>query len=83
MDPATVTHTGTDLAPITPNDTEDLPQLARAVRCRGDGTSGSLRITTPAGNVRDTYISAGEKLEVQAVRVHSTGTAATNLEAII
>lgn len=72
-----------DLVPISPDDDNDLATPARAIRCRPDGTAGTLRITTAEGEVRDTYIDAGELLPIQAVRVHDTGTAATDLEAMI
>ena len=74
------TFTARDLPPVTPSDTVDLPVTARAIRCKGTG--GTLRITTGAGFVRDTSISTGENLIVQVVRVHSTGTTATGLEAM-
>lgn len=74
---------GIDLVPITPDDDENLATTARAVRCRPDGNAGALRITTTAGNVRNTYIAAGEMLIVSVTRVHDTGTDATNLEAVI
>lgn len=72
-----------DLPPIAPNDNENLPKSARAIRCRGDGTAGTVRVTTAVGEVRDTYIMAGEMLIVQVMRVHATGTTATGLEAIV
>lgn len=72
-----------DLVPITPNNDADLPTPARAIRCRGDGTAGTVRITTLTGQVRNTYIAAGETLLVVAFRVHATGTSATGLEAYI
>jgi hypothetical protein len=74
------TFTARDLPPITPSDSTDLPVAARAIRCIGTG--GTLRITTGAGAVRNTIIATGEKLECQVVRVHSTGTTATGLEAM-
>ncbi|WP_165799462.1 spike base protein, RCAP_Rcc01079 family [Sphingomonas oleivorans] len=72
-----------DLVPIVPNDGTDLPARARGIRCRPDGVAGTLRITTEAGQVRNSYISAGELLPVGVLRVHASGTAATNLEALI
>lgn len=77
------TGPGVDLVPVTPSDTVDLVTPARALRCRPDGTAGTLRITTVAGEVRNTYIDAGEYFLVQVKRVHATGTAATNIEAVI
>jgi len=74
---------GGDLVPITPDNANDLPFPARAIRLPANGTAGTLRITTSAGNVRDTYIAAGEMLTVAVTRVHLTGTAATPLEALV
>lgn len=74
---------GTDLVPIAPSDTEDLLVTARAIRCRPDGTGGTIRLVTYSGQLRNTYIAAGETLLVLASRVHATGTAATGLEAYI
>lgn len=74
------TFTARDLVPITPNDNADLAIHARAIRCAGTG--GTLRIVTGAGNLRNTTIATGEILLVQAVRVHSSGTTATSLEAM-
>lgn len=73
--------TALDLVPVTPDDNEDLALSARAIRCVGTG--GTLRITTTSGQVRNTSISDGEVLLVQTNRVHSTGTTATNLEAML
>ena len=72
-----------DLVPITPNDSTDLVTAARAIRCQPTGSAGTLRITTQAGEVRNTSIAAGEVLTVVVVRVHATGTTATSLEAMI
>jgi hypothetical protein len=74
---------GSDIVPVTPSDTVNLPQPARVIRCRPDGAAGTLRITTVAGQVRNTYIAAGGELLIATLRVHATGTTATNLEAII
>jgi hypothetical protein len=72
-----------DIVPLTPNDATDLAVAARAIRCDPTGVGGTLRITTLKGEVRNTHIAAGELLIVGAKRVHSTGTAATLLEALI
>lgn len=81
--PFGITSVASDLVPITPDDDNDLARPARAIRCKGNGAAGTLRITTHAGEVRNTYIDAGETLDVVAKRVHATGTSATGLEAII
>lgn len=72
-----------DLIPIVPNDSTDLAVTARAIRCRPDGAAGTLRFTAWTGEVRNTAIAAGELLPVPASRVHSSGTTATGLEAVI
>lgn len=77
------TSVAMDLVPITPNDSVDLATTARAIRCRPDGAAGTLRVTTWQGVVRNTYIEAGGVLGCAVSRVHSTGTTATNLEAML
>ena len=74
---------GADLVPIVPSDTVDLPVSARSIRCRPDGQPGTLRYVAHSGELRNTYIAAGETLRVIARRVHATGTAATLLEAYL
>ena len=71
----------TDLIPITPDNDADLPRTARAIRCTT--ATGTLRITTLRGEVRNTVIGFGEILPVAATRVHATGTTATGLEALV
>ena len=68
-----------DLIPVTPNDSADLATYARALRI---GAGGTLRITTAAGNVRNTNVIANEVLQVSVRRVHATGTTATGIEAM-
>jgi hypothetical protein len=70
----------TDIVPITPNDSTDLAIGVRAIRAT---VAGTLRITTYAGNVRNTRIAADEVLQVYAVRVHAAGTTATGLEGLV
>lgn len=72
-----------DLVPIVPNDSTDLARTARAIRCQPTGTAGTLRYVSFAGEIRNTSIDVGESLPVIAIRVHSTGTTATGLEAMI
>lgn len=80
----TSTDPGLDVMPVTPSDSIDLPKMARAIRCKPvTGAPGTLRVTTRAGEVRDTEIGAGELFMVQIVRVHATGTTATGLEAVV
>ena len=72
--------TGRDLVPVTPSDTVDLAIPARALRIGGGGT---LRFTSLAGVVRNTDVSDSELFLVGVLRVHSTGTTATDIEAVL
>lgn len=74
------TFVAVDIVPVTPSDTVDLPDHARAIRAE---TGGTLRITTFKGNVRDTHIAHGELLLVYASRIHATGTSANGIEALL
>ena len=74
------TFTALDLVPVTPSDSADLAVPARALRI---GAGGTLRITTYTGEVRNTNVEDGEVLLVFCIRVHSTGTSATDIEAMI
>jgi mannose-6-phosphate isomerase class I len=73
----------TDLVPIEPSDSVDLPFLARSIRCRSDGAAGTIRFVSFGGVLRNSHIGAGEVLLVAASRVHATGTTATLLEAMV
>lgn len=77
------TNVGSDLVPVAPSNSENLPTAGRAIRCRPDGTGGALKIVTNAGVERTTYIAPGETLWVAVIKVFLTGTAATNLEVYI
>lgn len=68
------------------SDTVDLPAPVRAIEClpaAGGGAAGTLRVTTPAGQVRNTYIEPGQLRPIPAVRVHNSGTTATGLEGFV
>ena len=75
--------TGGDLIPVTPNDSTDLATAGRAIRCRPDGTAGTLRFRNAAGTQRDTAIAVGELLLVGVSRIHATGTTAAGLEILV
>ena len=75
--------TGGDLISVTPNDSTDLATAGRAIRCRPDGTAGTLRFRNAAGTQRDTAIAVGELLLVGVSRIHATGTTATGLEILV
>lgn len=76
-------NVASDLVPVTPNDSTDLAEPGRAIRCRPDGAAGTLRFSTNTNVVRNTYIDAGEIILVAVNRVHATGTTATNLEVLV
>lgn len=81
---ATATITAQDLVPVVPSDAVDLPISARYLRCKPlSGGGGTLRVTTAAGQVRNTEIAAGGVLMLEVARVHETGTTATGLEAAL
>lgn len=72
-----------DIVPVTTemkSNSVNLTTPGRAIRCRGDGAGGALKITTGAGSDVATYIASGETLVVDVIRIWTTGTAATNLE---
>lgn len=71
---------GRDLVPVTPNDTVDLTQYARALRI---GAAGTLRFTSLDGIIRNTTVAAGEITAFGAIRVHSSGTTASGIEAVL
>jgi hypothetical protein len=62
---------GDDIVPIVPNDAADLPTAVRALRAE---SSGTIRITTRSGNIRDIKFKAGELRPILTVRVWATGT---------
>lgn len=67
-------------AAITPNDSTDLANFTRAIYVGG---AGNIKIDTVNGEtVTLNGATAGSVLAVQARRVHSTGTSATNLVAL-
>lgn len=74
---------GADLVPVVPNDSTDLATAGRAIRCRSDGTGGTIRFVANSGVLRNSYIAPGETIWTPAIRIHSTGTTATNLEVYI
>lgn len=69
-----------DIVPVDPSDTVDLVDMSRAIRASGAGT---IRVTTYRGQVRNTYLAAGELLPLCVIRIHDTGTTATGIEALI
>jgi hypothetical protein len=80
---------GDDVYSVSPNDSTDLPTAARGIRCAGAGvvivnTRGGSSINAPAsGNPRTMNFAAGETRYVRIIRVLSTNTTATGIEAIV
>jgi hypothetical protein len=78
MDPATYGANGA--AVITKSDTANLPTGARQIWVGG---AGDVKIDTISGDaVTFVAVPAGTLLPVQAKKVYSTGTTATNLVAL-
>jgi hypothetical protein len=74
-----ITAPARDIVLVAPNDSTDLPTPGRSIVCGGSGT---LRVTTRDGNVRDipaSLVSAGVPMPLQVMRVHNSGTTATEI----
>ena len=69
----------TDLVPIVPSDTTDLPEACWAIYVN---TSGDIRIKTLRGTVVTLSAVPVGVLPVGAARVYTTGTTATALLAV-
>ena len=73
-----------DLVPVDVSGGDQvLSPPARALRCKPDGTAGTVTIVTLNGEVRPTAITVGEILPVNFSQVNQSGTAATGLEGMI
>jgi len=70
----------TDLMPVTPSDTTDLPKVALALYVQ---TGGSLSFITQTGQVRTVTVTDFSILPVGTRRVQATGTTATNIHAFM
>ncbi len=66
---------------IVPNDGADLEKVTRAVHV---GTGGAVRVTLKSGAIVTFFgLGAGALLPIRASRVHSTGTTASDLVALL
>lgn len=74
---------GADLVPIVANDATTFATPYRALRCKPDGTAGTLKVDTTAGTTRTTSIALGETLLLGVTRVYLTGTSAAGLEGYV
>ena len=67
-------------AAVTPNDSSDLTNTARALYVGG---TGNVKVDTAAGDtVTFSSVPAGAIIPVRVKRVYSTGTTATNIVAL-
>lgn len=75
------TQTAKNVEAVTPNDSADLPNSARAIQVFGAGT---LKVTTIGGQTHALpSVAAGFLLPWQIKRVWSTGTTATDIKALL
>ncbi|WP_432448662.1 spike base protein, RCAP_Rcc01079 family [Aliiroseovarius marinus] len=70
----------TDIAPITPADAVDLPDVAVALYVE---TGGALAITTVAGQSRTITVADNSILPVGVTQVAATGTTASGIHAFV
>lgn len=69
-----------DILPVTPSDTADLPEVAAALFIQ---TSGALTVTTVRGQVRTLSVPEMSILPVGVRRVHASGTTADGIHALL
>lgn len=70
----------TDILPVTPSDTTDLPFVASALYVESGGT---VSIVTVRGQTRTVTVGDLSLLPVGVVRVRATGTNATGIHALV
>lgn len=76
-----LTSPAIDAFAITPDDDEDLEQVARSIYV---GSTGNIRVTTAKGSVVTfTGLPAGGILPVRVSRVHATSTTAGGLIGLV
>lgn len=69
----------TRLQAVTPSDSADLPAACRALNV---ATTGTVQLTTVAGDTETVYVAAGIAFPVRARRIWATGTTATGIVAM-
>lgn len=71
-----------DVLPVTPSDNpaNNFPAPCRAIRATA---AGNVALVTLAGDVRVCAFQAGETRAIRAIRINSTNTTATGLEAML
>lgn len=70
----------TDIIPVTPSDSADLPMVAPAIYVE---TGGALAVVTVAGQTRTLTVADFSLLAVGVSRVLATGTTATGIHALV
>ncbi len=70
----------TDILPVLPSDTVDLPLVAPAIYTE---TGGTIVIVTVAGHTRTVKVADYSVLAVGVSRVMATGTTATGIHALV
>ena len=70
----------TDIVPVAPNDTNDLPETAIALYAEVGGT---VAFVTAKGIQRSVVVAANSILPVGAQKVLATGTTATGIHAMV
>lgn len=76
-----VTAPAVDAFPVTPSDTEDLPQTARALYV---GNAGDLSLVTAGGaTVTFAAVAGSMVLPVMTARVRASGTTASSIVGLV
>lgn len=70
----------TDILPVTPDDTIDMPDVAIALYVE---TAGVVSFVTAARNARTVSVASNSILPVGTRRVNATGTTATGIHAMV
>ncbi len=70
----------TDILPVTPNDNNDLPEVAVALYVE---TGGTLSLVTARGSARTVSVADRSILPVGTRKVNATGTSATGIHAMV
>ncbi len=70
----------TDLQPVTPSDTQDLPHVGLALYVQ---TGGDVSFVSVAGESRSVTVADFSMLPVGIARVNAAGTTATGLHVLV
>ena len=70
----------TDALPVTPDDANDLPEIAVGLYCESGGT---VTLDTVAGETRSIAVADFSILPLGTIRVRATGTTASGIHAMV